>query len=46
MSKTFLIVGGTSEIGRKLATELAEHDGQVHVLSRGLYQTSGRPGIS
>lgn len=46
MSKTFLIVGGTSEIGRKLATELAEHDGQVHVLSRGLYETGGRPGIS
>lgn len=46
MSKTVLIVGGTSGIGRELATELAEHDAQVHVLSRGRHETGGRPGIS
>ena len=35
MSKTYLIVGGTSGIGRQVVGKLAEQDARVHVLSRG-----------
>ncbi len=44
MSTSYLIVGGTSGIGRQVVETLGERDAQVHVLSRGRHAASERPG--
>jgi len=45
MTKNYVVVGGTSGIGRKVVETLAKQDARVHVLSRGQHATSERPGI-
>ncbi len=44
MSRHYLIVGGTSGIGRHVVDTLTEQDARVHVLSRGRHAASVRPG--
>ncbi len=44
MSKTYLVVGGTSGIGRQVVEALIEQDARVHILSRGGHAASARPG--
>lgn len=46
MIRNYLIVGGTSGIGRQVVEALAEQDARVHVLSRGRHAASERPGTT
>ncbi len=45
MSKSYLVVGGTSGIGRQVVETLGEQDARVHVFSRGRHAASERPGV-
>ena len=45
MSNSYLVVGGTSGIGRQVVATLGERDARVHVFSRGRHAASERPGI-
>ncbi len=45
MSKSYLVVGGTSGIGRQVVETLGERDARVHVFSRGRHAASERPGV-
>ena len=46
MSKNYLIVGGTSGIGRRVVDMVAEQDARVHIFSRSRHAASERPGTT
>lgn len=45
MSKTYVLVGATSGIGRQVAARLVEQEAAVHVLSRHADQGAAPPGV-
>ncbi len=44
MNETYLIVGGTSGVGRHVAEVMAQRDARVHILSRGSKEVADVPG--